>query len=293
MRILITGGTGFLGRHLLPMLAGHELFVISRGAHVEGGFPDGINWIEADLGAGLDTSLLPARMDGVIHLAQSDRYRDFPGGAADMFRVNVETPARLLQWAEKAGVSSFVAASTGTVYEPFDGPMREDDFVSPRSYYGASKLAAEALALAYGGVFNVTQLRVFFLYGPGQRGMMIANIIDSIRKGKTLTLPKDNDGLEFVPTFVEDTARVFVQALEEGWNGVYNVAAPHRINFRQLLEQIGEALGRRPVIERIEAERPTPIVPSLEKIAARVDIDSFLTFRQGLEKTLAAEAASR
>ncbi|MBL4886612.1 MAG: NAD(P)-dependent oxidoreductase, partial [Planctomycetaceae bacterium] len=172
MRILLTGITGFLGRQLAPMLGDHELFAISRGSHKSGFQPDNINWIEADLSQHLDPAILPASMDAIIHLAQSDHYRSFPDGAADMFKVNVEVPAILLAWAQKAGVSRFVAASTGTVYEPFTGAMTENSSVSPTGYYGASKLAAEALALAYQGVFDVCQLRVFFLYGPRQEGMM-------------------------------------------------------------------------------------------------------------------------
>ena len=289
MRILITGATGFLGQHMLPMLGAHEVFAISRSSQNKNQYPANINWIEMNLSEAFDISKLPEQMDAVIHLAQSDQYRNFPDGAADMFKVNVAAPAVLLNWAQKAGVSRFVAASSGTVYEPFTGPMTEDAKTSPPGYYGASKLAAETLALAYEGVFNVSQLRVFFLYGPGQQGMMIANVIKAVKQGETLTLPHDCDGLEFVPTFVEDVARVFVQACEEGWSGVYNVAAPHKVSFKQLIEHIGKAVGRDPKIERIKTENPVAIVPNLDKISTRIDVDSFLTLQQGLENIVALE----
>src|SRR4030095_13942435 len=98
MRILVTGGTAFLGTSLLPMLAGHEVFALTRSARPSGE-RDAVSWIEADLGGDLDTAKLPARMDAIIHLAQSDAYKSFPDGAVDMLRVNVEAPSRLLRWA--------------------------------------------------------------------------------------------------------------------------------------------------------------------------------------------------
>ena len=105
MKVLVTGGTGFLGRHLLRMLAGHEVFALTRGKHADKNFPANISWIESDLSRGLDLSSLPGKADALIHLAQSDKFRDFPGGAHDVFRVNVEAPSALLRWAAGAGVT--------------------------------------------------------------------------------------------------------------------------------------------------------------------------------------------
>src|ERR1700688_1883265 len=114
MRILVTGATGFLGRHLLPLMNGHEIFALAR--HPASSSMDGpwVNWIEADLSREVDVHRLPSKMDAIIHLAQSSRFRDFPGGAGDVFAVNVAAPSALMQWAVTAGVSRAVFASTGT-----------------------------------------------------------------------------------------------------------------------------------------------------------------------------------
>lgn len=291
MRILVTGGTGFLGRHLLSMLGEHEVFALSRGGHRQGDWPSNVTWIDADLSGGFDPRVLPSSVDGLIHLAQSDSYRDFPGGAADVFRVNVEIPASLMRWALDAGVSRAVFASTGTVYEPFKSAMREDSPVFPTGYYGASKLACETLTLAYQGKMAVSQLRVFFLYGPGQEGMMIARLIESVRAGATLTLPKDSDGLVFVPTYVDDTARIFKRACEEDWTGIYNVASPHVVSFKELVDAIGKAVGKEPVVQRIDAPAPQTIVPDLKKLGALEPIGDFLTIGQGLARITGGSAA--
>lgn len=286
MRILVTGGTGFLGRALLPMLAGNEVFALTRKPRAPDPALPHVTWIEADLSAPFDPACLPTKMDGIIHLAQSDRYREFPAGAPDVFRVNVEFPAILMQWALKAGVSRAVFASTGTVYEPFTGSMREDAAVSPTGFYGASKLAAEALTLAYAKDIAVSQLRVFFLYGPGQQNMLISRLIGSVAAGTAVTLPEQGDGLVFVPTFVEDTARVFAQACLEGWRGVWNVASPHAVSMRTLVNEIGVALKRAPVVTQVAQAAPLPIVPDLTKLSGAVNVSAFLGIRQGLARTI-------
>jgi UDP-glucose 4-epimerase len=245
-----------------------------------------VTWLPMDLSRGLEAAALPASCDAIIHLAQSDHYRDFPGGAADVFRVNVEVPAALMRWAIDAGVSRAVFASTGTVYEPFAGPLREDAAVSPTGLYGASKLAAETLTLAYQSKLAVAQLRVFFLYGPGQTNMMISRLIENVRNGSPLTLPRHGEGLAFVPTYVEDSARVFAQACAESWRGVWNVASPHAVSFSELAHVIGEAVGRPPVFQRTNAEPPPRMVPDLAKLAGKIDLAGFLNIRQGIGKSV-------
>ena len=179
-----------------------------------------------------------------------------------------------------------VLASTGTVYEPFTGDMHEDAALRPNGYYGASKLAAEVLSEGYSGQFSVANLRVFFLYGPGQENMLIARLIENVKAGNKLTLPKDGQGLVFVPTFVEDTARVFAQATQEAWQGAYNVASPHIVNFRELLEAIGKATDNELDIEITDGDTPTAIVPSFEKLRTKTDVDAFLDVPTGIARSV-------
>ena len=289
MRILVTGGTGFVGRHMLPLLGGHEVFALTRGRHAGQAALPHVAWIDANLSQGLDVARLPARIDAIIHLAQSDRYREFPAGADDVFQLNVRTPAQLMAWARTAGCSRAVFASTGTVYEPFAGPMCETAAVAPTGFYGASKLACEALTAPYQSAdLAVAQLRIFFVYGPGQSGSMLARIMDAIRQGQPVTLPKSGDGLVFVPTYVGDTARVAVAACVDSWRGIWNVASPHAISMQCLMTTIGEAAGRAPIVNRSEQAPPPPIVPDLAKLITKIDATSFVTPADGVRRTFAA-----
>ncbi len=284
MRIVITGGTGFLGKLVVARLAGHEVIALGRSKPQAS---EAVAWIDADLSEPLDAARLPAKADALIHLAQSPRYGDFPVGAADVFAVNVETPARLLRWAAGAGVSRAVLASTGTVYEPYAGPLREAAAVHPTGYYGASKLACETLSLAYQKQFAVAQLRLFFLYGPGQKAMLIPRLIDAIANGRPVTLPREGEGMRLVPTYGCDAARVLVQALEDSWRGIWNVASPHALSMGELFQVIGQAVGRAPVVQRSDQPPPPPIVPDLAKLAGRFDLAGFVAPAAGIARTVA------
>ncbi len=287
MKILITGAAGFLGNRLIKQLCGkHELFCISRNSNSNTLDRNGVHWIDMDLSKGIDDTKLPKKLDAIVHLAQSNGYRDFPAKADDVFAINISLVQQLLDFGVKTGISRMILASTGSVYEPYKCTMVEDEALRPSGHYGASKLAAELISEAYSNYFSVSNLRVFFLYGPGQENMLIARMIDSVKSGKTVTLPKDGKGLLFVPTFVDDCAFAFSKAVEEGWKGAYNVASPHAIDMAGLVRAIGSACGRSPNIEVTEGSTPEPIVPNLDKIRKKIDIDSFCDIDMGLERTI-------
>ena len=72
--------------------------------------------VVVDLSSDWKISELPTKIDVIYHLAQSDKFRDFPAGAPDVFQVNINSTAKLLDYAKKTGVKSFIYASSGGVY---------------------------------------------------------------------------------------------------------------------------------------------------------------------------------
>src|SRR6266566_5813013 len=157
MRILITGGSGFVGSVLGPRLiaAGHELFCVCRPGSAA---PIGqiVVW---DATSVAEMTKLPKGIDVVIHLAQSRSYRSLTADAREMFEVNVAMTMSLLQWAARSGVKHFCLASSGAVYEPFAGSLHEDAAVAPIGFLGASKLASEIVARPFSHLFNLNVLR--------------------------------------------------------------------------------------------------------------------------------------
>lgn len=285
MRILITGGSGFIGSALGPRLAaaGHELLCVCRtGASAS--FGETVIW---DAESPLGTSKLPAAADAVIHLAQSRSYRDFPADSREMFDVNIGMTMSLLQWAARSGVKQFCLASSGAVYEPFTGSLREDAAVAPRGFLGASKLASEIIARPFAGLFKLNILRLFFPYGPGQHDRLIPDLIRRIRCGEAVQVTANGEGMRLVPTFVEDIADVFVASVESSWTGTVNVATPEALSIRRIAELIGQQLGIEPKLEIVE-RTPIDIVPDLDRLADRFDLRRFTRFEKGLRKTIGA-----
>jgi nucleoside-diphosphate-sugar epimerase len=234
---------------------------------------------------GLPVSGFPKSVDVVIHLAQSRVFRGFPGDAPEMFDVNVRATWELLQWAAGVGAKQFILASSGSVYEPFEGLMCETAALAPSSFLGATKFAAEVLTRAYANLFNVSVLRIFFPYGPGQHDRLIPDLTRRVRAGQAVQVTKDGEGLRLAPIFVEDVVSVIVECMSKSWVGTFNVAALGTVSIRKIAELIGEELGIAPKYERVD-NRLLAITPDVTLLARHVDITRFLSFEDGLRRTL-------
>jgi nucleoside-diphosphate-sugar epimerase len=284
MRVLVTGASGFIGSRLVHKLSqmGHEIFCVRRHDGVGAACGIDVLW---DLASPAIPQDLPARIDAVAHLAQARNYRNFPGDAAEMFRVNVAGTAALLEYAHRARASVFCLISSGTVYEPYSCEIDEGAAVAPTRYLGASKLAAEVLARPYADLFAVSILRLFFPYGPRQRERLVPDLIERIRDGLPIQLASDREGLRLVPTFVDDIVDVIIAALTQNWHGTFNVAGPAVVSLRELAETIGRAIGRQPTFE-ITDQEASIIVPRLDRLGARLDLNRFTPLEEGIRRTV-------
>lgn len=281
MHILISGASGFVGeaavRHLTAL--GHEVTAIVRSpgcspAKVE------LLW---DMGMQAEPDQIPEKVDAVLHLAQSRNYRAFPGDVDEMFRVNVVGAQRLLALADRLRASRFCLMSTGSVYEPYAGPLTEQDPVQPTGYLGASKAAAELLANAYSTRFPVSILRLFFPYGPRQRQRLIPDLAGRVLRGEAIQLGMDDQGLAVTPTYVGDVCRIVQAALENAWQGTVNVASPEVLTIRDIAATLGKVLDKEPVFQL--TDRPSPrIVPSVEKLLGLMPGFIFTPFDEGISK---------
>lgn len=283
MRILITGGTGFVGAALARRLieAGHEVFCACRTGSLA---PFGQTVIWNTTGPA-GTGTLPEAIDGLVHLAQSRRFRNFPADAREMFEVNVASTLSLLEWAVETKVRQFCLVSSGTVYEPFVGPLQEDANVSPGSFLGASKLASENIAKPFSGLLSLGILRLFFPFGPGQTDRLIPDLIRRVRGGHPVHVASNGDGMLLTPTFVHDVADVILASLEDSWTGTVNVATPEVLSIRQIAEAIGGKVGIEPKFEIIDRSS-IDIVPNLEKLAGRFSLERFSSFDDALRLTM-------
>ncbi len=254
---VVTGAGGLVGRHLVPMLAEHwDVVAIAR---VAGEARPHVQPLMCDLATVDFTNGLPTRVDAVVHLAQSRRFRDFPDGAQDVLAVNVTATERLARYAARAGASHFVYASSGGVYAPSTEPFAEDAPIATPAqagWYQASKLASEALVHAYRGLFVPVVLRPFFIYGAGQqRHMLIPRLCDTVRRGDAVQLAGD-DGMLISPTHATDAARCIMASLSLSEPATINVCGPEVLSLRAICELLGTPLGVAPTFTRVGAAGP-------------------------------------
>ncbi|MBI6546612.1 MAG: NAD-dependent epimerase/dehydratase family protein, partial [Cyanobacteria bacterium NC_groundwater_1444_Ag_S-0.65um_54_12] len=194
---IVTGAAGLVGAQLLRA-PGSDWEVIGISRRELGSDLDSarIRHLPIDLARHWDISCLPRRADVVIHLAQSEHFREFPSYAEEIFQVNTFSTLRLLDYARRAGVRTFVLASSGGIYGHGNQEFTEEGEVSAPgdlSYYLGTKLGSEVLAESYTPYLTVIVLRFFFVYGPGQRKeMLIPRLIQSVREGSPITLQGEN-----------------------------------------------------------------------------------------------------
>jgi nucleoside-diphosphate-sugar epimerase len=252
MRILVTGGSGFVGRHLLPALraAGHEVVAPSRAQ-------------TGDLCGSTDWQPWLAGVDAVVHLAA--RVHVMQDTAADplaAFRaVNVEGTRRLAQQAQAAGVTRFVFVSSikvnGEQTAP-GRPFRAEDTPVPQDPYGISKYEAEQLLLGMPALQPVI-VRPALVYGAGARGNL-ERLVRLLRRGLPLPLAaiRNRRAMLDVADLVDFLRAVVEQPAAAG--RVFLLADAQAPSTPELIRQLAVADGRR--------ARLWPFPPALLALAA-------------------------
>lgn len=281
MKILITGAAGFIGRRLVDRLQmEHEVTALARNATNSSSTRE-VRWIGQDLTQPLNMSSMPTRVDVVIHLAQSRFYKDFPGKAEDIFKVNVEAAFRLLEYSRKAGARRFIFASTGGVYGHGHEGFSETDPVRPSNFYLSSKYITELLLANYQTFFDTLIFRLFFVYGTGQSpSMLIPRLIRSVIMGTPITL-QGPDGILINPIYISDVIDALCRSLELEGNHLINLAGPQVLSLREISNVIGDKIGRAPLFTLTRESEPYHLMGDITKMKELLGPPQ-VTFSEGI-----------
>ena len=284
MTLVVTGATGVLGTALLPVLTQRDDDVVGLcRPGTEPPVVDGVRWVAQDLAAPLSDDL-PGSVDGVFHLAQSPRFREFPDGAVHVIEVNTMATTRLLDYCRRAGGRTFVFASTGAVPGASPNPITESDPPAPSNLYAISKYASELIVEQHRSVLAAHSLRYFFIYGPAQKAMMMPGIIGRVRNGQAVQLAGEN-GISINPVYADDAARATAAALDLDEGATINVAGPEIVTIRQIAEAIGAELGRVPTFQNVD-EQPD-FIASIDRMSRLLGAPT-TSPREGLARMVAA-----
>ena len=290
MRVLVTGGAGFIGSNLVDALLarGDEVTVLDdlssgrrenldeRARLVEGSVTDP----PGDLG----------EPEVVFHLAAQIDVRKAVADPAFDARINVGGTASMLELARRAGTRRFVLASTGgAIYGDAEAvPTPESAPPAPISPYGASKAAAELYLDLYSRLHELSTVALRFanVYGPRQdprlEGGVVAIFTAAARAGETGTV--FGDGLQtrdFV--FVRDVVDALIAASESGVTGAYNVGTGEETSVLDLAAAVGLAVEHAP-------ERPGEVRRSCldaTRIASALGWRATTSLAEGLTRTAA------
>jgi nucleoside-diphosphate-sugar epimerase len=253
--VLVTGGRGFLGSHVVRALltAGREVAVLTR-SRVDLALPaDGpgrLSVIEGSLQdrARLREAIFEWRPEACIHLAwyaEPGRYLESPENLAAL-----EGTLALLQALMDAGCSSVAMAGTCAEYDTDQGWLKEETPLRPQSIYAASKASASMLVQQWAkdSETKVAWARIFYPYGPFEdRRRAVPALILSLLAECRFAASTGDQVRDYI--YGADVADAFVTLIDHRASGAYNVASGVPITIRQLMQTIGERLGRRHLID--------------------------------------------
>jgi len=264
MKILVTGGAGFIGRHLVEQLArvNTSHIVVFDNLHrsgVPGPFSAGVEFREADI---RDRTAVENAMDGcdvVFHLAAQSNVMGAIADADYAFSSNVAGTYYVLQAALKARVRRLVFTSSREVYgDPKRVPVRETSALRPKNAYGTSKAAGEAYCgLASQEGLDTVVLRLTNVYGPGDRDRVIPLFADAASAGEPLTVFGEGKILDFV--WIGTVVDALIKAgLEGSIRGPVNVGSGKGVTIAELARRVVE-LSNSSSSVRIVSERPPEV----------------------------------
>jgi UDP-glucose 4-epimerase len=254
MRVLVTGGAGFIGSHVVERLtaAGHSVAALdnlSSGSRAN--LPAGCELVELDLrDPALEAAVRRTAPQAVFHFAaQVDLRRSLADPVADA-EENIVASLRLLEAAVHAGAGYFVFASSGgAIYGEADGPQDESRREEPLSPYGVAKLAVDKYLQTYRRQRGLTtcSLRLANIYGPRQASLGEAGVVAvfarRLAEGRPLRV--HGDGLQtrdFV--FVDDVAALAPRLLERRAGGIFNVGSGIETSIAELAAAMCALAGR-------------------------------------------------
>lgn len=269
-RLLVTGGAGFIGSHLVDTLLGDGLQVVclddfndfydpqDKRRNVEPHRKtDGYQLIEADIRDRDRVFAIvdEARPDVVVHLAARAGVRPSVEDPFLYETTNVAGTLNLLEACRRYAVRRFVFGSSSSIYGTNTKvPFAEDDPVPEQvSPYAATKLAGEALCNTYAHLYDlsITSLRFFTVYGPRQRpDLAIRKFAERIRSGDPITLFGDGSSSRDY-TYVDDIIRGLTAAIDHDHRGheVFNLGNSTPTTLLDLVRILEDAVGHPAKIE--------------------------------------------
>jgi UDP-glucose 4-epimerase len=254
LKVLVTGGAGFIGSNLVDKLIGlgHEVIVIdneSSDAHDSFYWNDKASNHKKDINDYKATRKLYDGVDVVFHLAAESRIGPSIENPVKAFATNVVGTTTVLQCSREAGVKRFILSSTSAAYGNNVLPNSETQFDDPLNPYSVSKVSAEKICKMYTDLFglNTIVLRYFNVYGErqpqrGQYAPVIGIFMKQLKNNEPLTVVGEGDQKrDFVHVSDVVSANILAgtsEVLTRSFGGVYNVGSGKNYSIFEIARMI-------------------------------------------------------
>jgi len=303
VRVLVTGGYGFIGSHLARRLLelGFEVVVFDNFSKPSCVVVDGASVVKGDLRFASAVERALDGVDVVYHLAALTDVRESVRRPRLYHRVNADGTLNLLEGCRRAGVKRVIYVSSCAVYgEPVRLPIDENHPTNPLSPYAASKLAAEAYcrsyAFCYG--FDVAVFRLFNVYGPRQSDDYAGVISEFVRRVCNGEPPviygSGEQSRDFI--YVSDVVECLVKAIDLSGFEVFNLGSGRAMTINELAELVLRLSGRsglEPV--RVEGRRGEVFasVADVSKVERVLGFRAKKPLEEGIKELIEAYSGTR
>ena len=291
-RVMVTGSTGFIGRHSLAglMAAGYEV----HASTIEGPAPglEGVNWHMIDLLAldqveDLLASLCPSHLLHFAWYAAPGKYWSAPENV-----LWEQASLALLRAFTRHGGHRAVMAGTCAEYDWNYGFCSEQYTpLAPRTLYGTCKRALQMTLQAYAAQAQLSAAwgRIFFLYGPHEHpSRLVASVIQALLNNEPALCSHGNQVRDFL--YVQDVADAFVALLESSVVGPVNIASGQPVQLKAIISAIAEQLERTELVHlgalSVAGDEPPFIVADIRRLQTEVGWQPKYDITTGLAQTI-------
>jgi len=293
-KILVTGGSGFIGSHLVKRLSDKGEVVAFDKYRCKGKLtiPNKFRFIEGDI---VDQKKIREVMQGVdyvFHLAV------LPLGACTenpraCLETNINGTFGVIEAAKDANVKKIIFSSASSVYGDTVQTMDESHPLNARTMYGASKIAGEYFLKFFYDMYRLDYviLRYMNVYGPGQEGGLIMSVLERIKRGLPPIIFGDgSQSFDFV--YIDDVVNANILAMESDvTDEVFNIGGEEEVTVKELVFTLLELTGS-DLAPEFKLEEKVPMqrrVGSSQKAAKLLGYMPTVPIREGLKRVIEAE----
>ncbi len=257
--ILVTGGTGFIGSHLINILLNlnYNVILLKRKLsdiwRIKEFLPGCLVY---DIEKGMENVFKQNKIDLIIHLATKYvKSHETSQDIRDMIETNITYPSQLLDLSAKYKVNKFINTGTCFEYKPTTKKIREEDKNEAHNYYAATKLAFEEILKFYVNVCKIkaVTLKLFYPYGEKDNKKLISLIISSLLANKPLNITKGEQEINY--TYVDDIADAYIKSIYYLDSNKYcdyehfNIGIDKTSKLKDIVNYLEEITGKKGIIK--------------------------------------------